>query len=64
VLVAHKAGWHSTVRHDNGLVFWSRGSFVATVMTWRPSEIGYDSDELAGRVAWLALRRFARLARH
>ncbi len=64
VVVAHKAGWHSTVRHDNGLVFWSRGSFVATVMTWRPSGIGYDSDVLAGRVAWLALRRFARLAHH
>jgi beta-lactamase class A len=60
--VAHKAGWHSTVRHDNGLVFWSRGSFVATVMTYKSSGIGVDSDVLAGRVAWLALRRFARLA--
>jgi beta-lactamase class A len=61
-LVLHKAGWHSTVRHDNGLVFWSGGSFVATVMTWKSSGIGVDSDVLAGRVAWLALRRFARLA--
>jgi beta-lactamase class A len=58
----HKAGWHSTVRHDNGLVFWSGGSFVATVMTRKSSGIGVDSDVLAGRVAWLALRRFARLA--
>ncbi len=63
VRVAHKAGWHSIVRHDNGLVFWSRGSFVATVMTWNPSGVGTASDVLAGRVAWLALRRFARLAR-
>jgi beta-lactamase class A len=63
-LVAHKAGWHSTVRHDNGLVFWSGGSFVATVMTWRSSGVGTDSDVLAGRVAWLSLRRFARLAHH
>jgi beta-lactamase class A len=61
VRVAHKAGWHSTVRHDNGLVFWRRGSFVATVMTWNPSGVGTNSDVLAGRVAWLALRRFARL---
>ena len=63
VEVAHKAGWHSTVRHDNGLVFWSGGSFVATVMTWKSYGVGTDSDVLAGRVAWLALRRFARLAR-
>ena len=62
-LLAHKAGWHSMVRHDNGLVFWSHGSFVATVMTYKSSGIGVDSDVLAGRVAWLALRRFARLAR-
>ena len=62
VRVAHKAGWHSTIRHDNGLVFWRRGSFVATVMTWNPSGVGTSSDVLAGRVAWLALRRFARLA--
>jgi beta-lactamase class A len=62
VVVAHKAGWHTTVRHDNGLVFWSGGSFVATVMTWKSYGVGTDSDVLAGRVAWLALRRFARLA--
>jgi len=31
-------------------------------MTWKSSGIGVDSDVLAGRVAWLALRRFARLA--
>lgn len=62
VEVAHKAGWHATVRHDNGLVFWSGGSFVATVMTWKSYGIGTDSDVLAGRVAWLSLRRFARLA--
>ena len=61
VLVAHKAGWHSTVRHDNGLVFWKGGSFVATVMTWNGSGVGLPSDTLAGRVAWLALRRFAKL---
>ena len=64
VEVAHKAGWHSTVRHDNGLVFWRRGSFVAAVMTWKSYGVGTDSDVLAGRVAWLALRRFARLAHH
>lgn len=61
IVVAHKAGWHSTVRHDNGLIFWKGGSFVATVMTWNGSGVGLPSDMLAGRVAWLALRRFAKL---
>jgi hypothetical protein len=61
VLVAHKAGWHSTVRHDNGLIFWKGGSIVAAVMTWNGSGVGLPSDILAGRVAWLALRRFAKL---
>ena len=49
--VAHKAGWISTSRHDNGLVFWRGGSFVATVMTWQPRGAGSRSDVLAGRVA-------------
>jgi beta-lactamase class A len=61
--VAHKAGWHSTVRHDNGLVFWKGGSFVVTVMTWRSYGVGTSSDILAGRIAMYALRRFAHLAR-
>jgi hypothetical protein len=62
IRVAHKAGWISTARHDNGLVFWRRGSFVVTVMTWRPGGAGISSDILAGRIAMVALRRFARLA--
>jgi Beta-lactamase enzyme family len=62
IRVAHKAGWISTARHDNGLVFWRRGSFVVTVMTWRPGGAGASSDLLAGRIAQVALRRFVRLA--
>jgi beta-lactamase class A len=54
--VAHKGGWISTSRHDNGLVFWRGGSFVATVMTWRPAGAGWTSDVLAGRIAAAALR--------
>ena len=35
--VMHKAGWLEGARHDNGIVaFWS-GAYVATVMTWRTS---------------------------
>ncbi len=60
VRVAHKAGWISAARHDNGLVFWPGGSFVVTVMTWRPSGAGLSSDVLAGRVAQAALRVFRR----
>jgi Beta-lactamase enzyme family len=61
-VVLHKAGWIVRARHDNGLVYWARGAFVATVMTW--NERGVDdesSDELAGRVAQIALARFRAL---
>ena len=54
-VVLHKAGWISSARHDNGLVFWRGGVFVATVLTWR----GGGADELAGRVARTAYDRFS-----
>ena len=60
VQVLHKAGWISVVRHDNGLVFWRGGVFLATVMTYRAGGVGVSSDILAGRVARLALARFRR----
>lgn len=63
IRVAHKAGWISTARHDNGLVFFPGGSFVVTVMTWRPSGAGLSSDVLAGRIAQAALGLFRREAR-
>jgi beta-lactamase class A len=56
--VFHKAGWVGTARHDNGLVVWADGIFVAAVMTWRPSGVGTSSDVLAGKVAEAALTRF------
>jgi len=56
--VLHKAGWIATARHDNGLVLWPGGAFVATVMTWRAAGAGTSSDVLAGRVAVEALARF------
>ncbi len=58
VLVLHKAGWVDTARHDNGLVVWRGGIYVATVMTYRSYGAGTSSDVLAGRVAAAALRRF------
>ena len=58
VQVLHKAGWIGVVRHDNGLVFWRGGVFLATVMTYRAGGVGVSSDILAGRVASLALARF------
>ncbi len=61
--VAHKAGWISTARHDNGLVFWPGGVFVATVMTYSPGGAGSTSDVLAGRVARVSFDRFAALNR-
>lgn len=58
VRVLHKAGWIDSARHDNGIVLWPGGAFVATVMTYRSSGAGTASDVLAGRVARLALDRF------
>ena len=56
--VIHKAGWIDTARHDNGIVFWRGGVFVATVMTYRSWGVGTSSDVLAGQVALAAFRRF------
>ena len=56
--VAHKAGWISTARHDNGIVFWPGGAILVTVMTWQPGGAGLSSDVLAGRIAGEALARF------
>ena len=56
--VLHKAGWLETARHDNGLVYFDGGAYVATVMTWRPSGAGAGSDVFAGRIAAAALKRF------
>jgi hypothetical protein len=57
VVVAHKAGWIDSARHDAGLVFWRGGVFVVAVMTYRPAGAGRAADVLAGRVAASALAR-------
>jgi beta-lactamase class A len=54
-VVLHKAGWLTNARHDNGIVAFEGGVFVASVMTWRVA----GADELAGRVALSAFARFA-----
>ena len=53
-VVMHKAGWLPAVRHDNGIVAFYGGAYVATVMTWRAG----NADALAGQVALTALQRF------
>ena len=60
IRILHKAGWINAARHDSGLVFWRGGVFVVTVMTYRAGGAGESSDVLAGRVARIALKRFAR----
>lgn len=57
VVVAHKAGWIDSARHDAGLVFWNGGVMAVAVMTYRGAGAGRTSDVLAGRVAAAALRR-------
>jgi beta-lactamase class A len=59
--VLHKAGWLPTARHDNGIVVWQGGAYVASVLTWRPRGAGNASDVLAGQVAAAALERFRRV---
>jgi beta-lactamase class A len=54
-IVMHKAGWLAGVRHDNGIVAFHGGVFVATVMTWRVGA----ADDLVGQVALAAFSRFA-----
>jgi beta-lactamase family protein len=58
VVVAHKAGWVDSARHDAGLVFWGGGVYVVSVMTYRAAGAGVSSDVLAGRIAKAALDRF------
>jgi hypothetical protein len=59
VSVPHKAGWITHARHDTGIVYWARGSFAVTVMTWNGAvEVGTSADVLAGRVAEAALDWF------
>jgi hypothetical protein len=58
VQVLHKAGWIDTGRHDNGLVVWPGGIYVAAVMTYRQAGVGKREDALAGSVAKVALDRF------
>jgi hypothetical protein len=58
--VLQKAGWTSKVRHDAGLVYWSRGGFLAVVLTWNGRGVGMSSDVLAGRVGRAAYLRFRR----
>lgn len=57
VIVAHKAGWLGTARHDAGLVFWRGGVLVVAVLTYRSRGVGSASDALAGRVTSAVLRR-------
>lgn len=58
VRVLHKAGWINAARHDNGIVLWSGGAVLVTVMTHRFAGAGSSSDVLAGEVAAAALRHF------
>ena len=53
-VVMHKAGWLPRARHDNGIVAFHGGVFVASVMTWGVGA----ADELTGQVSLAALGRF------
>jgi len=55
-VVMHKAGWLEGARHDNGVVAFWGGAYVASVMTWKTSA----ADEFAGQVSFAALQRFGR----
>jgi beta-lactamase class A len=57
-IVPHKAGWVTEARHDAGIIYAPEGAFVAAVMTYTGSNAGVSSDELAGRIAEAARKRF------
>jgi beta-lactamase class A len=61
-VVAHKSGWITQARHDNGVVYWPGGAFTVTVMTYSRSGVGESSDLLAARVARSALERLRAVA--
>lgn len=58
VVVTHKAGWVAEARHDSGLLLSPDGPVVVSVMTWTGGGPDEPSDELAGRVAKVALEQF------
>ena len=55
-VVMHKAGWLEGARHDNGVIAFEGGAYVASVLTWRATA----ADELAGQISFAALDRFGR----
>jgi beta-lactamase class A len=55
-VVMHKAGWLEGARHDNGVIAFQGGAYVASVLTWRATA----ADELAGQISFAALDRFGR----
>ena len=57
VVVADKAGWIDSARHDAGLVFWRGGVFAVAVMTYRPAGAGLSSDVPPAALAAAALAR-------
>jgi hypothetical protein len=58
VATAHKPGWIKRARHDGGVVYSPRATFVVVVMTWNGRGVGTASEVLAGRVARAAYDRF------
>ena len=42
--VAHKAGWLGEVQHDGTLVFRTRGTLLAAIMTYRAGGVSYSRE--------------------
>jgi len=58
--VAQKSGWLATVRHVNGVVYTSAGTFVATVLTWHPRSVSVVAAHRAAARLSLAMARYVR----
>ncbi len=55
--VAHKAGWLGEVQHDGTLVFRTRGTLLAAIMTYRAGGVSYTASRAyAARVLRLAAK--------
>jgi hypothetical protein len=55
--VAHKAGWLGEVQHDGTLVFRTRGTLLAAIMTYRAGGVSYTASRAyTARVLRLAAK--------
>lgn len=60
VLVAHKSGYNTNVKHDAGIMYFKSGPVVAVAMSWSPDEVtDAVGDRFVADVARASARRLS-----